>query len=1109
MKHQTLFIVWILTIISLTTQANNLSIIPYPNSVVTHPGSYMFERCNLSFDKGLKNEATHLESMLKDDFGISSTPLKKGGDIRLLLSSQFKNAEAYRLQINQEGVTITASSPQGVFYGIQTLRQVLQMQGDRLCADYLTIDDEPAFRWRAFMLDDARAFKGMAVVKQLLDEMAVLKMNTFHWHLTEDQGWRIEIKKYPKLTEIGGTRDSTQLNWYESTTFDGTPLTGYYTQKEIREVVRYAADRHITIIPEIEMPGHASAAIAAYPWLGTSGKTIEVPCAFGVLSEAFNVADPKVLGFLEDVLDEVIDLFPSKIIHIGGDEVKYEQWKNSPVVQQFMKEKQIGSPTELQVWFTNHICTYLQSKGKRMMGWNDVTGDKLHHYHDLVEGNMQQKLSSDALVQFWTGDLDLLQKAAESGHEIVNSLHEYTYLNYNHDRITPGLEYTFAPIPLEKAYSFTPIPKDFPAKWRKQIIGMGCQMWGEWIPSVKSMYKMVYPYWAAHAETGWTQESRKDYVRFRNALPYFVTRWVGKGYISVSDKWMQQQHKIENKLGPRMEKEELTTSYVTPERIVWTSDSTGSSIKYCEKLLLPSSGQTYVNADNCCVLDSHKDAQPGILLDFGRELHGGLQISTAIRKDTKPLKIRLRFGESVSEAMSSVGKEGVGLLSATNDHAMRDMIVELPWLGNLEVGNTGFRFVRIDLVDTNETLPLNSVRAVFKYRDIPYLGSFVSDDKRLNKIWETGAYTVHLNMQDYLWDGIKRDRLVWIGDLHPEVMAVNTVFGNQPVVYKSLDFVRDNTALPGWMNKISSYSLWWMIIQRDLYLYQGNKSYLNEQKEYLSALLKQIEANVGVNGKEQYPGANRFLDWPTSGNVQAIHVGLQSLTVLAVEAASQIAQWLEDANMEAYSAQLLDKLAKYAPEIPSNKQAASLSALSGLTDVNDMSKIVLENGANDFSTFYGYYMLQCLAKASCYEDALNLISDYWGGMLDLGATTFWEDLKYSDLQKASRIDEVVPAGSYDIHADGGAYCYKGLRHSLCHGWASGPTSWLSQYVLGITPVAPGCSTVRIQPHLGHLKWVKGTFPTPYGLIEVEHHQSTDGSVESIVKVPEGVTCLKD
>lgn len=1096
-------------VISLGVHAGNLSIIPYPNSVVTSSGRYSFTDCSLSFGKGLKNEATYLEEVLKEEFGVNDVSCRKNGNIQLVLSSHLMNDEAYELQVDKAGVKLTASSPKGIFYGIQSFRQLLQLREGKLCANYVCIKDAPAYKWRAFMLDDGRAFKGVKEVKQLLDEMSILKMNTFHWHLTEDQGWRIEIKKYPKLTEVGARRDSTQLDWYENTRYDGEPFEGYYTQEQIKDIVKYAAQRHITIVPEIEMPGHASAAIAAYPWLGSSGKEIKVPCFFGVQYDVFNVANPKVLAFFRDVLDEVMGLFPSKVIHIGGDEVRYDQWNVSSEVRAFMKEKQMESPAELQIWFTNYISNYLHSNGRRMMGWNDVTGDRLHGFQSEMNVRPDYQLSSDAVVQFWVGDLELLGKAAKRGYEIVNSLHEYTYLNYNHDRITPGLEYSFAPISLEKAYSFTPVPKGFPDELRKQIIGMGCQMWGEWIPTVRSMYKMVYPYWAAHAETGWTQEGKKDYARFTNALQYFVTRWVAKGYLSVSDRWMQQQYKVENKLGTRMEREELVTSYVTPERIVWMSDSTENSIKFSERLLVPNTGQTYVNAENCCVLTSLNGIQPGILLDFGMELHGGLQISTAIRESTRPVKVRLRFGESVSEAMSSVVVKGEGLSSATNDHAMRDMIVELPWLGNLEIGNTGFRFVRVDLVDKDVTLPIHSVRAIFKYRDIPYLGSFISDDKRLNKIWETGAYTVHLNMQKYLWDGIKRDRLVWIGDLHPEVMTVNTVFGSQPVVAKSLDFVRDNTPLPGWMNEISSYSLWWMIIHRDLYLYQGNRAYLNEQRKYLSILLKQIEENIDSKGCEQYPGANRFLDWPTSGNTQAIHIGLQSLTLLAVQAASQIAQWLDDAEIKKHSALLLEKLRKYEPEIPHNKQAASLSGLSGLADMQDMSKIVLDGGANDFSTFYGYYMLQCLAKASCYEDALSLISDYWGGMLDLGATTFWEDLKYSDLQKASRIDEIVPAGFYDIHADGGDHCYKGLRHSFCHGWASGPTSWLSQYVLGITPVEPGCKVVKIQPHLGHLKWVKGTFPTPYGLIEVEHHKLEDGSIDSKVKVPVGVTYLKD
>lgn len=557
---------WLLLILmvwgAISSMAENLSILPYPQSVKRTDGIYLLEKvCTLSYPAKLKKEGAYLTKLLQEEFGSKVIQKSSGANITLRLSNAISGKEAYQLAVTRSGIELTASTATGVFYGIQTLRQIIKENAQQqLQVPCVQISDSPAFTWRAFMLDDARAFKGMKVVKQLLDEMAILKMNTFHWHLTEDQGWRIEIKKYPRLTEIGGRRDSTQLNWYESTTYDGVPLTGYYTQQEIKEVVRYAADRHITIIPEIEMPGHASAAIAAYPWLGTSGQSIKVPCQFGVLSEAFNVADPKVLNFLEDVLDEVMDLFPSKIIHIGGDEVKYDQWKNSSMVQQFMKRQHIHSPAGLQVWFTNHICSYLQSKGRRMMGWNDVTGDKLHHYHDTVEGGVQQKLSPDAIVQFWTGDATLLRKAAESGHQIVNSFHEYTYLNYNHDKITPGLEYTFAPISLEKAYSFNPIPKDFPTRWRKQIIGMGCQMWGEWIPNIESMQKMIFPYWAAHAETGWSKE--KNFERFHQSLSYFQRRWMGLGYISIED-WQKANQTSYITLSNSQK-----TTYLTPKRIV-------------------------------------------------------------------------------------------------------------------------------------------------------------------------------------------------------------------------------------------------------------------------------------------------------------------------------------------------------------------------------------------------------------------------------------------------------------------------------------------------------------------------------------------------------------
>lgn len=236
--------------------------------------------------------------------------------------------------------------------------------------------------------------------------------------------------------------------------------------------------------------------------------------------------------FLKDVLDEVMELFPSRIIHIGGDEVRQEQWNNSSEVRTFMKEKGLNSAAELQMWFTNHIASYLKSKGRIMMGWNDITGDKLHGYQSEVTIEAGNQLSEDAVVQFWTGNHDLLRKAAKRGYKIVNSYFKYTYLNFNHDRITPGLEYDFEPIPLEKAYAFNPIPEGFTMQEQKQIIGIGCQMWGEWIPQVEDMYRMIYPYWAAHAETGWTDNKRKNYNRFVRSMDYFLTRWIDKNYIN-------------------------------------------------------------------------------------------------------------------------------------------------------------------------------------------------------------------------------------------------------------------------------------------------------------------------------------------------------------------------------------------------------------------------------------------------------------------------------------------------------------------------------------------------------------------------------------------------
>lgn len=240
-----------------------------------------------------------------------------------------------------------------------------------------------------------------------------------------------------------------------------------------------------------------------------------------------------------------------------------------------------------------------------------------------------------------------------------------------------------------------------------------------------------------------------------------------------------------------------------------------------------------VNA-NICILRSQNGVKPSILLDFGKEIQGGIQVVTGMPASKKPITVRIRFGESVSEAMCEIdGKNG-----ASNDHAIRDFEMKLPWLGVAEFGNSGFRFARIDLIDDNVELHIKEIKAISVYRDIPYKGSFCSNDERLNKIWQTGAYTVHLNMQEFLWDGIKRDRLVWVGDMHPEVMTISSVFGYNEVVPKSLNAIRDVTPLPNWMNGISSYSIWWLLIQRDWFYYQGDRNYLNSQKDYIVGLIR-------------------------------------------------------------------------------------------------------------------------------------------------------------------------------------------------------------------------------------------------------------------------------
>lgn len=546
---------------------------------------------------------------------------------------------------------------------------------------------------------------------------------------------------------------------------------------------------------------------------------------------------------------------------------------------------------------------------------------------------------------------------------------------------------------------------------------------------------------------------------------------------------------VENELSP------LTREYVYPKRIIWSA----GDINNIEQLLKEGDGQATLNNKSITVIKNEGAVKGSILLDFGKELHGAVEIVTGMwGGENKPRNIRIRLGESVSEAMSDIGEKG-----ATNDHAMRDFTMSLPWLGKNQTGESGFRFVRIDLLDEKIDLHLREIRAIAIYRDIPYLGSFHSSDERLNRIWDVGAYTVHLNMQDYLWDGIKRDRLVWVGDLHPEVATVNTVFGYNEVVPKSLDLARDVTPLPEWMSGISTYSMWWIVLHYDWYKNHGDMNYLSAQKEYLNGLVRQIVSKV-KNGQEEMDG-NRFLDWPSSDDKKAIHAGLQAMTVLALDRAERIAEILGEDELQALCSSTIEEMRRYVPIHNNSKQAAALMALADLLPAEQVYDEVLKiGGAKNFSTFYGYYMLEAMAKAGKYQEAMDIISTYWGAMLDLGATTFWEDFNIEWIRNSAGIDELVPEGKMDIHGDFGSYCYVGHRHSLCHGWASGPTAWLSEHVLGVKVIDSNSQIYQVKPNLGNLSFVEGTYPTKLGVIKVRHQKDDKGSIISIIDAPDGI-----
>ena len=498
-----------------------ITIVPQPRQVRLNPGKATLPaNPKVYIDSKAKISADYVTAQLKET-GLTPVLVKKASqaDIAITLNAkEATHAEGYELNVTDKGtpaITATAHDRSGAVYALETIRQLLKKEGNGFSAAVCKISDWPEFGWRSMLLDESRHFHGSAMVKRLLDEMVRLKMNTFHWHLVDDPGWRLEIKGYPKLTEVGSLSDFS--HWFpgaeEWKKIYPERERSYYTQDEIREIVEYAAERGIRILPEIEVPAHCTAATKAYPELLTP-----VDNGNENLPALYNVISPEYEKFIHDVLDQVIKLFDAKVIHIGGDEANYSRWDNNAKIKAFMKEHGLHTYPDMQLYAINEISKYLDKKGVKMIGWNEITGDNIRNEAGRGENSAIQ-LKPGTLVQFWDGSTEFAKKAIAKGYEVVNSNRLFTYIDYSYESI-----------PLTRAYSFNPYFDGLTDEQKTKVLGCGCQMWGEATPTDKRIYFQTFPRLAAYAEAGWTPNDLKNYADFvRRIIPIEQT-WKQKGY---------------------------------------------------------------------------------------------------------------------------------------------------------------------------------------------------------------------------------------------------------------------------------------------------------------------------------------------------------------------------------------------------------------------------------------------------------------------------------------------------------------------------------------------------------------------------------------------------
>ncbi len=521
MSHN--FSLFIIALVLLLTSCTGKSYVVDEVFIIPKPNQIKFEKGNLQIDRSihlfLAPEFHDINDFISTiylpyfDLQYDASPEK--ALLRIEFDPSILKEEGYILDITHSHISIKASSAKGVFYAFQTFRQILpaemehQHTIEHTILPCISIHDAPRFPYRGMHLDVSRHFFSVDFIKKYIDLMALLKMNRFHWHLTDDQGWRIEIKKYPKLNSIGSYRKETLVGHYNDNPqlYDGERYGGYYTQEDVKDIIQYATNRHITVIPEIEMPGHSQAAIAAYPELGCSGEQVEVATKWGVFDEVYCPKE-NTFDFLKDVLDEVLSLFPSKVIHIGGDEAPKTRWKNCKHCQTLMKKEGLQDEMELQSYFIKRIETYLNGKGRQIIGWDEI-----------LEGGLAPK----AKVMSWRG-VEGGISAAEQKHDVVMTPTSHCYFDYYQNEHADEPLAIGGYLPLKKVYAYDPIPRSLEPEFIPYILGAQGNVWTEYMKTEDQVEYMAIPRMLAMSEVVWTDKDLKSYDDFIMRLEHVNER---------------------------------------------------------------------------------------------------------------------------------------------------------------------------------------------------------------------------------------------------------------------------------------------------------------------------------------------------------------------------------------------------------------------------------------------------------------------------------------------------------------------------------------------------------------------------------------------------------